>query len=114
MPIYVRAGAVIPTDPVRQYADEPVIEPTTLRVYPGADGEFTLYEDDGISQAYLQGKGTWTRLTWNDRSRRLTIAPQVPPGTASKASLREFRVVLMTEGTTKSVRYSGRAMTVAF
>ena len=56
MPIYVRAGAIIPFDPVRQYTDEPVSEPTTLRVYRGADGEFTLYDDDGISQDYLRGQ----------------------------------------------------------
>ena len=67
MPIYVRAGAIIPVDPVRQYTSEPVTEPTTLRVYRGADGQFTLYEDDGISQEYLQGKGSWTRIAWNDR-----------------------------------------------
>ena len=55
MPIYVRAGAIIPFDPVRQYTAQPVTEPTTLRVYTGADGEYTLYEDDGISQEYLDG-----------------------------------------------------------
>jgi alpha-glucosidase (family GH31 glycosyl hydrolase) len=114
MPIFVRAGSIIPVDPVRQYVYEKVSEPTTLRVYPGADGEFTLYEDDGISQEYLQGKGTWTRLTWNDRTRRLTIAPQAPQRSTSEASPREFRVMLMTDGTAKSVRYSGRATTVAF
>ena len=67
MPIYVRAGAIIPVDPVRQYTSEPVAEPTTLRVYRGADGQFTLYEDDGISQDYLKAKGSWTRIVWNDR-----------------------------------------------
>ena len=113
MPIYVRAGAIIPVDPVRQYADEPVSEPTTLRVYRGADGQFTLYEDDGISQAYLQGTGTWTRLTWNDRARRLTIAP-VPTGTSRVTAAREFRVMLMPERTVRSVRYAGRPTTVTF
>ena len=55
MPIYVRAGAIIPIDPVRQYTAQPVTEPTTLRVYRGANGQFTLYDDDGISQEYLKG-----------------------------------------------------------
>ena len=58
-------------------------------MYPGADGEFTLY-DDGISQAYLRGKGTWTRFTWSDRARRLTMAPHAPPCAASKASAASF------------------------
>jgi alpha-glucosidase/alpha-D-xyloside xylohydrolase len=52
MPIYVRAGAVIPFDPVRQYVAQPATGPTTLKVYTGASGEFTLYDDDGISQSY--------------------------------------------------------------
>ena len=62
MPIYVRAGAIIPVDPVRQYTAQPVTEPTTLKVYRGADGQFTLYDDDGISQEYLKGRGSWTRI----------------------------------------------------
>jgi alpha-glucosidase/alpha-D-xyloside xylohydrolase len=53
MPIFVRAGAILPLDPVRQYTSEAVGEPTTLRTYRGADGQYTLYEDDGISQDYL-------------------------------------------------------------
>ena len=73
MPIYVRAGAIVPFDPVRQYTAEPVTEPTTLRVYPGANGEFTLYDDDGISQEYLAGRGQWIRMTWNDGARQLTL-----------------------------------------
>ena len=83
MPIYVRAGAIIPVDPVRQYTSEPVTEPTTLRVYRGADGQFTLYEDDGISLEYLQGKGSWTRIAWNDREGQLTIEPGAPRGASN-------------------------------
>ena len=76
MPIYVRAGAIIPFDPVRQYVSEPVAGPTTLRIYPGADGEFTLYDDDGESPRYLKGtddKTVWIHFKWNDARRRLTI-----------------------------------------
>ena len=62
MPIYVRAGAISPSTPCGSTRVEPVTEPTTLRVYRGADGEFTLYDDDGISQDYLRGTGTWTRI----------------------------------------------------
>lgn len=78
MPIYARAGAIIPLDPVRQYAGQSVSEPTRLKVYPGADGEFTLYDDDGQSLGYLSGadpKETWIRLRWQNAARKLTIAP---------------------------------------
>jgi len=113
MPLYVRAGAIIPVDPVRQYAGEKVEEPTTLKVYRGADGSFTLYEDDGISLDYLQNKATWTRLTWNDRTRRLTIEPGAPPGASSAPVSRSFKVQLLPEGTTKTVVYKGQKTEVA-
>lgn len=56
MPIYVRAGAIIPFDPIRQYTAEKVNEPTTIKIFTGEDGAYTLYEDDGISQDYLARK----------------------------------------------------------
>ena len=49
--------------------------PTTLRIYPGADGDFTFYDDNGVSQQYLRGKATWIRLRWNDHSHTLTLEP---------------------------------------
>ncbi|MGH7470767.1 MAG: TIM-barrel domain-containing protein [Longimicrobiales bacterium] len=114
MPIYVRAGAIIPVDPVRQYTSQPVSEPTTLNVYRGADGQYTLYEDDGISQQYLQGKGNWTRMTWNDRVRVLTIEPGAPQGSTNLATQRVFKVVLLPEGTSINVTYAGKAVTASF
>ena len=67
MPLYVRAGAVIPLGPVRQYVTEPVDGPLTLRVYPGADGRFSLYEDDGESFRYEHGD--YTAIDCVERSR---------------------------------------------
>jgi len=114
MPIFVRAGAVIPLDPVRQYTSQVVSEPTTLRVYRGADGQYTLYEDDGISQDYLSGKGAWTRMTWNERSARLTIEPGPPGGATNLTARRTFTVELIPDGTTRTVQYSGRRVDVRF
>jgi alpha-glucosidase (family GH31 glycosyl hydrolase) len=114
MPIYVRAGAIIPVDPVRQYTAQPVSEPTTLRVYRGANGQYTLYDDDGISQEYLKNRGTWTRMTWNDSARQLTIEPGAPAGATNIAAERRFRVMLMPEGTARDVTYSGRRVQITF
>ena len=78
MPIYVRAGTIIPLDPVRQYVAQPVAEPTLLKIFSGADGEFTLYDDDGESLDYLRGsdsKTVWIHFKWNDSARTLTIEP---------------------------------------
>ncbi|MBO9561771.1 MAG: glycoside hydrolase family 31 protein [Niastella sp.] len=114
MPIYVRAGAIIPFDPIRQYIDQPVNEPTTLRIYTGADGDFTLYEDDGISQDYTKGKGSWTRITWSDKGKKLTLAPQAPKGAINEVKQRSFKVLLLPQGTTKEVTYTGKAVNVSF
>src|SRR6185436_10854481 len=75
MPLYVRSGAVIPFGPVKQYTEEKVEEPITLVVYPGSDGEFTLYEDDGRTFDFRRGEWQGTRLTWNDKLRQLSLAP---------------------------------------
>jgi len=73
MPLFVRAGSIVPTGPVRQFAADQPGAPVTLLVYPGGNGRFSLYEDDGTSQQYL--KGAWSRvpLAWDEASRTLTI-----------------------------------------
>ena len=106
MPIYVRAGSIVPVDPVRQYTGEPVAGNTTLRVYRGADGTATLYDDDGISQDYLRGRGAMQiRLTWVDRAGRLTFEPV---GGTNTQSARTFDVVMLPDGARRTVSYSGR------
>ena len=115
MPIYARAGAIIPIDPVRQHMDEEVDGPATIKVFRGADGEFTLYEDDGISLDYLQGRGTWTRFTWDDGAVRLTIEPGAPPGAVNLLPEdRTYVVELLPGGETRTVRYTGSPVEVAF
>ena len=115
MPIYVRAGSIIPFDPVRQYMAQPVTEPTTLKVYSGANGEFTMYEDDGNSQNYLQNKGTWTKLSWDDGAKKLTISAAPPAGVTNESTAaREFKVEMLPAGTVKTVTYNGRQAEVAF
>jgi alpha-glucosidase (family GH31 glycosyl hydrolase) len=72
-PLYVRAGAVIPMGPVKQYADEKVDGPLTLWVHPGADGAFSLYEDDGKTFDFRKGEFMRVNIAWNDRQRRLSM-----------------------------------------
>ena len=88
-------------------------DPTTLRIYPGASGQFTLYEDDGISQEYLAGRATWTRIAWDDPARRVTIEPRPPAGPTNVVAGRTFRVLLLPEGTSRDVTYVGRRVEVA-
>ena len=103
----------MPLDPVRQFTAQAVTEPTALRVYPGADGEFTLYDDDGTSLDYQKNVATWTRIRWNDRGQTLTIEPD-PRSKMKLAGTKSFDILLMPEGARKSVIYSGRRVRVKF
>lgn len=106
LPLYVRAGAVIPRGPVKQYVGDPVPGPIELTVYPGADGAFFLYDDDGESFNYRRGDWMGVRLRWTDRERRLhmSLAPgsRVRPGPGEPAGERHFRVRLAPQGTAQS------------
>ena len=111
MPIYVRAGAIIPVDPVRQFTDEPVSEPTTLKVYTGNDGVYTLYDDDGISMDYLNGNFTRTQISWSETKRQLTLQPE---GTGSQQTKRNFKIELIPEDVTQDVTYQGTKTVISF
>jgi alpha-glucosidase (family GH31 glycosyl hydrolase) len=73
MPLYIRAGAILPTDPVRQYIGEPVDEPMTLTVFPGADGSGFLYEDDGETFNFRNGQSMRIEMRWTESTRRLDL-----------------------------------------
>ncbi len=110
-----RAGSIIPFDPVRQYMAQPVTEPTTLKVYSGTSGEFTMYEDDGHSQNYMQNKGTWTKLSWDDGAKKLTISAAPPAGVTNEwTASREFKVEMLPAGIVKTVTYNGRRAEVNY
>ena len=114
MPIYVRAGAIIPFDPVRQYTGQAITEPTTLKVFTGVDGRSTLYEDDGITLEYLHGGGSCTRFSWSEAERVLTIEPESPAGAAAPPVHRVFKVELLPAGTARNVTYAGKPLVVRF
>jgi alpha-glucosidase (family GH31 glycosyl hydrolase) len=114
MPVFARAGAIIPFDPIRQYTGEQVTEPTTLKIFSGADGQFTLYEDDGISQDYLKGKSRLTKITWNDKNRTLTIENGSSKNSFWTFNQRTFNVELLPEGTIKKINYTGEKIALKF
>lgn len=111
-PLYVRAGAIVPLDPVRQYTSEPVSEPTTLVVYPGADGAFQLYEDDGRSFDYRRGEWMGVDLAWRDSERVLSLR-LVPGSRLLPPSPRTFLVRVAGSSDERRVRFSGEPLEVA-
>ncbi len=73
VPVYVRAGSILPLGPVEQYVDEKRDSPMELRVYPGRDGSFTMYDDEGTNYGYERGQASRVVLRWNDRAHELVI-----------------------------------------
>jgi len=95
MPLFIRAGSIIPFGPDVQYTGEKPADPMTLYVYAGHDGAFALYEDDGLTYGYEKGACTRIPLKWDDQSRTLTFGKRFGkfPAMLSK---RTFNVVLIT------------------
>lgn len=73
IPVYVRAGSILPLGPVKQFADEKSDAPIDLVVYPGKDGAYELYDDGGDGYAYQKGAYALVRMTWHDGAKRLDI-----------------------------------------
>jgi alpha-D-xyloside xylohydrolase len=96
VPLYVRAGSIIPYGPSIQYAMESS-DPIELRVYRGADGAFTLYEDEGDNYNYEKGKSATIPISWNEAARTLEIGKRSGdfPGMLKE---RTFRVVWVSDG----------------
>lgn len=91
MPLFVRAGAIVPRTAVQQYVDENPAAPVTFEIYTGADGSFSLYEDDGRNYGYERGESSRIPLAWNEATGELTIGARegAYPG---MQQAREFRV----------------------
>jgi alpha-D-xyloside xylohydrolase len=105
VPMFVRAGSILPLGPEMQYVGEKSWDNLEIRVYPGADGQFTLYEDEGDNYNYEKGMYSVIRFAWNDKTHTLTIGERQGsyPGMLSE---RAFTVV-WPDGTTKTVNYNG-------
>ena len=95
IPLYVKAGSIIPTGPDLQYTSEKPADPITLLVYAGADGDFTLYEDDGLDYRYEKGAFSLIPIHWNNQARTLTIGDRTG-SFKGMLKTRTFNVVLVT------------------
>ena len=116
LPLYVRAGSIVPFGPDEEWATEKAADPIELRIYRGADGDFTLYEDENDNYNYEKGAYATISLHWDDAAHTLTIGDRKGkfPGMLES---RTFRVVFVGEnhGTginaadeaDKTVSYSG-------
>jgi alpha-glucosidase (family GH31 glycosyl hydrolase) len=107
MPLHVRAGTILPLAPVKEYVDQQVADPSTVVVFPGADGSFTLYEDDGRSFDYRKGEFMRIAMTWRDSTRQLTM--RLTPGSRMlPPAKRPMQIRLAGSKTTRDVVFEGK------
>jgi alpha-D-xyloside xylohydrolase len=121
MPLYVRAGSIIPMGPDMQYATEKQADPIELRIYRGADGGFTLYEDENDGYHYEKGIYATIPIHWNEAAQTLQIGERRGrfPGMLES---REFEIVFVSDNhgggielagrADKTVRYTGQSVSV--
>ena len=122
MPLFVRAGSIVPLGPLVQFAGEKPADPLELRVYRGADGAFTLYEDEGDNYNYERGVHATIPISWDEKSNTLTLGKRSGkfPGMLKQ---RKFRLVFVspdhgiggavTENADVEIVYRGRALKIA-
>ncbi len=121
IPLFVRAGSILPLGPDVQYASEKTADPLEIRVYRGANGSFRLYEDENDTYNYEKGAHATIPIQWDDSAGTLTIGDRagVYPGMLEK---RTFHIVFvdknhgvggaLTEKADRTISYSGKKMTV--
>ena len=107
--MFVKAGSILPLAPVMQYAQEKKWDNLDLVVYPGADAEFTLYEDEGDNYNYEKGMYSTITMKWNERARTLTIG-DVKGEYPGMLKNRIFNVRLAGSKDVQKVEYSGKAV----
>ncbi|MBZ5545627.1 MAG: DUF5110 domain-containing protein [Acidobacteriia bacterium] len=122
IPLFVRAGSILPLGPDVEYAEEKPADPIELRIYRGADAGFMLYEDENDTYDYEKGAYATIAFQWDDAKRTLTISDRKGsfPGMLEN---RTFRIVFVGEGhgagiaptgqPDKIVKYSGKQVTVS-
>ena len=122
LPLFVKPGAIVPMGPFLQYSSEKPADPIELRIYRGANGKFTLYEDQGDTYDYEKGKYATIPISWDDAKRTLEIGIRTGdfPGMLKE---RTFNVVWVsanhgagipvTEKPDAAVHYSGKAVKVS-
>lgn len=112
IPLYVKAGSIIPFGPDVQYATEKKWDNLTIKIYPGTDADFVLYEDEFDNYNYEKGNYTEIPFHWNEKSKTLTINAKKGyyKGMIEK---RNFNLILP-DGQEKSVSYSGKKVSIKF
>jgi alpha-D-xyloside xylohydrolase len=113
IPLYIKAGSIVPMGPYLQYATEKPADPLEIRIYKGADAEFVLYEDENDNYNYENGKYSTIPLKWNEKEKTLTIGARKGEFKGMPVK-RTFSIVLVNEKNGKGVGMSGEEKNVIY
>ena len=121
IPVYIKSGSILPIGPKVQYAEEKKWDNFEIRIYPGADGEFTLYEDEGDNYNYEKGAYSTIKFSWNDAEKTLTIGER-KGSFSGMLTNRKFNIVVVNENNNtkmntavyfdKTVAYNGETVSI--
>ena len=95
IPVFVRGGSILPLATGKQYALDNGDGPLEIRVYPGCDTSFTLYEDDGITDAYTRGEYTRTTFSWDNNRQKVSVKTK---GKKKRKIGKDYKVVVINSG----------------
>lgn len=112
IPVFVKAGSIMPLSIGMPQSASKISPDLEIAVWPGADGEFNLYEDDGVTYDYEKGEYSEIPLKWDDSRRILEIGAR--KGSFSEMPSKRTFTVTFPDGTTKSVSYKGKKISVKF
>ena len=115
MPLYVRAGSIVPVGPDMQWSDEKPADVIDVFIYQGADGEFTLYEDENVNYNYEKGACSMIDFSYDDSTRVLTVGERKGsfPGMLEERTFNIIPVSKSGKGAPKSVTYVGQPVKIA-
>lgn len=112
IPVYVKAGSIIPKAPVMLCTGQKAWDPLVIDIYPGADAEFMLYEDDGRTYGYESGKYAWTKISYSEAARSVTI-DAVQGQYPGQIRMRSYQVVLHDQERPRIVTLDGKPVAAA-
>ena len=110
LPLFVRAGSIVPMGPAMEWSTEKPADPIELRIYPGADGDFNFYEDENDNYNYAKGAHATIQLHWNDATKELTIGAR-EGSFKGMAAEHTFRLVVVEKGHGVGIGETGKAET---
>ena len=112
IPIFVKAGSILPIGADKQYTKENLSAPMEIRIFPGANASFDLYEDDGESNRYEKGECSRISLEWDNAKQQLTIGSR--KGSYQEMPMKREFIVTLQGKPSKTIAYKGKKVRIRF